>query len=241
MVQKLNASLESPPELEEPLPFFVYVIESPSASDAYWDRSERDVVKRALWLHDMHCSAELVTSAGMFRETLNEILTQARRTSVEQTLIIHISSHGNEEGLQLTNGDTLTWGDLRELLLPICRAVHNRLLLCMSGCGGYLAVSTTTRETQTEYPFYGMIGTLVKPEWSDTAVAYSTFYHLLAKGHKVIEAKNQMNEAAGLSGDTAFECILGYEPQIDYLQCLRRMRRLMRRIISGVEHRRTGS
>ncbi len=47
------------------------------------------------------------------------------------------------------------------------------------------------------YPFYAVVANSQKPLWSDTAVAYSTFYHLVAKGELLTDAVNAMCIASG--------------------------------------------
>jgi hypothetical protein len=48
-----------------------------------------------------------------------------------------------------------------------------------------------------KHPFFALIGNGGKPTWSDTAAAFIAFYHLLAKGHAVLDAVARMNKAAG--------------------------------------------
>jgi hypothetical protein len=47
------------------------------------------------------------------------------------------------------------------------------------------------------YPFYAIVANSGKPLWSDTAVAYSTFYHLLSKGEFIVNAVAAMRIASG--------------------------------------------
>ena len=47
------------------------------------------------------------------------------------------------------------------------------------------------------YPFYAIVANSEKPLWSDTAVAYSTFYHLLSKGEFITDAVDAMRIASG--------------------------------------------
>lgn len=58
-----------------------------------------------------------------------------------------------------------------------------------------------------------MVGNCGTPSWSDTAVAYLTFYHLLAKGRLIPEAVAAMSAASGDSRwlvETADESKQGY-------------------------------
>jgi len=52
--------------------------------------------------------------------------------------------------------------------------------------------------TKTEdLPYYAIVGSHGSPTWSETAVAYASFYHLLGKGEYVKEAVNAMRVASG--------------------------------------------
>ncbi len=50
---------------------------------------------------------------------------------------------------------------------------------------------------ESPLPFLALIGSWEKPTWSDTAVAFSAFYHRLHKGAHVKEAVLAMNVASG--------------------------------------------
>jgi hypothetical protein len=45
---------------------------------------------------------------------------------------MHLSLHGDGEGIVFSSGERLTWAELKELLVPINRATSGNLLLCMS-------------------------------------------------------------------------------------------------------------
>ncbi len=53
------------------------------------------------------------------------------------------------------------------------------------------------RDGDEPHPYLVMVGNHGSPTWSDTAVAYLTFYHLLAKGHTIIKAVGAMGASSG--------------------------------------------
>ena len=53
---------------------------------------------------------------------------------------------------------------------------------------------------KADHPFFSMVGHFGSPTWSETAVAFSTFYHLLAKEYYVYEAVEAMKVASGNDG-----------------------------------------
>jgi hypothetical protein len=50
------------------------------------------------------------------------------------------------------------------------------------------------------HPYFAMIGNIGSPSWSDTAVSYLAFYHLLAKGKTIPDSVEAMRIASGDSG-----------------------------------------
>ncbi len=111
--------------------------------------------------------------------------------------ILHISAHGNSEGIQLSDGTVIPWVVLRQLLYPINTALNNSLIVCLSCCEGYSGTRMAMFIEDEGYPFYAIVANSRKPFWSDAAVAYSTFYHLLAKGELIGNAVDAMRIASG--------------------------------------------
>jgi len=123
--------------------------------------------------------------------------------SVANTLpILHLSGHGGEKGIALTNGDLVTWARLRELLVPINESFHGYLLLCLSTCEGFQGIRMAVWPLDGPPPYLALVGTAGSPEWSDTAVAYSAFYHRLMRGASFQEALEAMRAASGHPGWT---------------------------------------
>ena len=48
-----------------------------------------------------------------------------------------------------------------------------------------------------DHPFFAIVGNSSKPTWPETAVAFATFYHLIANGHYVSDAVKAMCTASG--------------------------------------------
>lgn len=106
--------------------------------------------------------------------------------------LLHISAHGNSEGLQLSNDEVILWAELSELLIPINRALPSGLVVAMSCCEGYSAIRMAMRPEQAELPFHALVGSPEKPTWAETAVGFTTFYHQLAIGSHITDAVRAM-------------------------------------------------
>jgi hypothetical protein len=195
--------------------FFVYLIESPSEVDIYHNTSEGILLSQSLGLQQIPCSLRTAISQSAFEAALKIGLEEQMKIFPNFLPIIHISAHGNQEGIALSNGNLIAWGNLREDLLPINRALGNVLLLCMSCCHGYSAIRMTMEIGKTEHPFFCMVGPYGTTTWSETAVAFSTFYHLLAKEYYVREAVDAMKVA---SGNNSWVHTTAAKEQKDYIE-----------------------
>ena len=177
--------------------FFVYIIESPSAPDIYHGRSEGSLLTRAVELDRTPSVTRTVINREAFGAALTIGLPGVMKAHPALLPIIHISAHGASHGIQLSSGEEITWRELRQYLVPINESFGGVLLLCMSACEGYSACRMAMHEEDSPHPFFAMVGNFGKPAWSDTAVAYASFYHLLSKGRSVPEAVDGMNAACG--------------------------------------------
>jgi hypothetical protein len=180
-----------------PLRFFVYIIESPSAPDLYHGRSEGGLVSRAVQLDSIPSVTRTVINTTAFTAALQMGLPEVMKSFPGLLPIVHISAHGASHGIQLSSGDIVPWTTLRGLLTPINQSLDGILVLCMSACHGYSACQMAMQEGDRPHPYLAMVGNYGTPTWSDTAVAYSAFYHLLSKGHVIQSAVAGMIAASG--------------------------------------------
>ena len=182
---------------EERLKFFVFIIESPSSVDLYHRRSEGDIIQQAANLNQVSCIVKTTINYEAFEAALKIGLKQSMDIYPDSIPILHISAHGFSDGIQLSSGEIITWEQLANLLRPINQALNNSLVLCLSACEGYSGIRMAMTEEDEIFPYYAIVANGEKPLWSDTAVAYSTFYHLIAKGYFIRDAVNAMQTASG--------------------------------------------
>lgn len=205
---------------EKRIKFFVYIIESPSAPDLYHGRSEGGIIEKALNLHSIPCVTRVAISREAFIAAIKVGLSEEMKNFQGLLPIVHISAHGEANGLELSNGENITWPELGKFLLPINKALKGNLFVCMSSCEGFSACRMAMKTNSNEYPFFAVIGNTNTPTWSDTAIAYTSFYHLIAKGEYVMEAVKAMRVA---SGDKNFKTITATEAQKAYIDVIRKM------------------
>ena len=182
---------------EKKFHFFVYIVESPSAVDLYHQRGEGGVIQQAVRLNQLQCVHRLAVNRQAFEASLQIGLTEAMAATPNSVPILHISAHGFSEGIQLSSEEIIDWSTLKELLTPINKALEGNLIICMSTCEGYSGSRMAMLSEPDDFPFLALIGNGSKPTWPETAVAFSTFYHLLANNRYVTDAVDAMRVASG--------------------------------------------
>jgi len=204
---------------EQRFKFFVYHLESPSAPDLYHGRSEADMLRRAVGLNQIHCVTRTVISREAFEAGLKIGLPDEMQKQGDRFPVVHISAHGDQDGIELSNGDRLSWEEMRHVLAPVNEALKGGLLLCMSCCQGYSGARMAMYPDE-QFPFFAIVGSGSSPTWSDAAIAFATFYHLIAKGEYVTDAVAAMCTASGCADffyQTAVDARRGF---LDYLATL---------------------
>lgn len=196
--------------------FHVYVIESPSPIDLYKSRFEGNSLKETLKMSGIPSSYRLTVN----KEAFNAAFLVGMKEYLERSKtlpIIHISAHGNKDGLQLTDGQIVAWDELKELLCPVNRALKGLLIVSMSSCEGFNG--TRMAMDDDDFPFLAIIGNDANPTWSETNIGYSTFYHLFAKGEDPARAVEAMRIA---SGNKDFYLDLAIRARERYLAALKK-------------------
>ena len=155
---------------EQRTKFFVFVIESPSAPDLYHRRSEGDLVRQAVELNNLVCVVKTAISLQAFEACLKIGLVDAMKAHPDSIPLLHISAHGDGEGIQLSDGFCISWRDLREHLRPVNKALGGSLIVCMSSCKGYAGTRMAMFPSDPELPYFALIGCGGEPTWSETAV-----------------------------------------------------------------------
>jgi hypothetical protein len=198
--------------------FFVYILESPSHADFYASRSEGDLVAKAVALNGIPCVVRSVTSREMLERALRLGFYEEMLKHPNRVPILHLSAHGDSDGICLTDGTSVTWLELREYLKPFNQAFSGNLLLCMSSCEGYGACRMAKHPGDLDFPYGFIVANLGKPTWAEAAVAYAAFYHYLAAGQPIPDAISAMKAASGNDGFVCESAQASYESFIEYLK-----------------------
>jgi hypothetical protein len=199
--------------------YAVCIVESPSADDLFVDRCEGRVLREHLSLQGT--PAKYFVAAN--REKLSEAIAAVAKPMPEHGDVIpvlHISAHGDTTGIGLTDGTSASWSELLEALRILNETLDGRLIVCFSCCEGFSECAAAFRQDK---PFAAFVGSKAKPTWSQTAIGFATFYHLLRSGKSLSEAYEGM-KAASTHGEFA---ILNGETVVKMRETVKKLLRTM--------------
>jgi len=178
--------------------FVVFIVEAPSDLDLFVRRTESEIIQRFVELSNMPCVSNTAISSRVLTECLLTKLPQTMAQYPGHIPVLHISAHGNSEGIQLSMDDFLEWTQLREILKVVNKRLGGHLVLCMSSCEGYSAIRMAMYPEETEFPYFVLVGCGSTPTWSETTLGYQAFYHhLLNRGENIFVAADHMRSASG--------------------------------------------
>jgi hypothetical protein len=200
----------------------IYIIESPSLKDLEDDRKEGKALYESLLLADCDANYTIMESKKAFVKAIDHVIVDfyEKKGKFSAMPFIHISAHGNEDGIGLTNGEFLSWQEIRIELEKINQKIGyvmhvgdhskeiSRIVLCFSSCKGFNA--TKIYNNINPCPFQCVVGPKEDVLWSDALTAFITFYHLVNyKAFDFVSGTAQMNSSAGV--DNVFEIFVSPE------------------------------
>ncbi|MFA6958872.1 MAG: hypothetical protein WC538_23620 [Thermoanaerobaculia bacterium] len=187
--------------------FSVFIIESVQPDDLLVGRTEGRLLQAGLALIGLQCEYRLAVDPSTLGKSIGQFLRHAQAS--ESFPILHLSVHGNEDGIVLTSGVHFDWQSLRELLLPVNRVLGGNLFLSLSACHGASGCQMAM-STETDLPYRGLLSHFGPVGFADAAVAYTVFYHRLAMDARFDGAITSMRAAVD---DQNFALLQGDETQ----------------------------
>ncbi|MEZ9533141.1 hypothetical protein CSB62_16885 [Vibrio splendidus] len=192
--------------------FYVYVIESPSPQDLLNGSLEGRVLSESLNVSRIDSSYQLAVDEQTFEQAigsnLNSIFWQ---DNYKRTPILHISAHGNQEGIALTNGAFIPWENFRNRLSEINSHFNGNLLVSLSACHGAYASRLSGAFGLT--PYFALVGPTDITDLSDLAIGYSSFYHVIRKTWDLNQALNALKVS---SCNNSFDMVYGTQFDHNY-------------------------
>jgi hypothetical protein len=169
------------------------MIESSGPHDIYEGRSHGENLCRMLRLSGIEVEFRLAVNREQFFRALTELYNRTLQQSPQP--VLHLTAHGNNDGIALTSGEHISWAELGDLLIPINMSCGSRLFVAMSTCDGFNGYRMAMRLLLK--PYCTLLGPSQSVSWSDAAIGFATFYHLCGKDVAIPEAVSAMGLASG--------------------------------------------
>jgi hypothetical protein len=172
----------------------VFILESPNPIDLLQGRSEMQSLETICRLFEHEVVTFLVKSRQEFNDTIKYISTINLKAEPDSPICLHLSTHGNEDGLGFGE-DGMDWKDLFDVLQPLYKKISKNKsgnILVISACGA--GQQKLTREFTDSHKNGSLIHRLsIKPPkyvfvtaeeevtWQDAVVSWTILYRKLAE------------------------------------------------------------
>jgi hypothetical protein len=172
----------------------VFILESPNPIDLLQGRSEMQSLETICRLFEHEVVTFLVKSAQEFYDAINYISTINIKEALDSPICIHLSTHGNEDGLGFGK-DGIDWKDLFDILQPLYKKLSKNKagnILIISACGAgqqKLTIEFTNAHQNgsilhkllNKPPKYVFVTAEEEVTWQDAVVSWTILYRKLAE------------------------------------------------------------
>lgn len=203
--------------MELKVSYKVYIIESLSAVDIQTEKKyEGRILSEILMLQEISVEYSQIKDKTGFIEAIErikmQILSQYQNIHINNSFtlpILHLSCHGNKDGIEFTD-EFIKWDELYAVLLLLSDAFVdidvdvNPLLLVMSVCEGLYALllDEIAQKLSKKSPFAFLIANKEKIYWEDTIVAFSVlYYNLILRDIEWDVSVDRMNNSIDMKSD----------------------------------------
>ena len=212
----------------------VHIIESPSPDDFLDDRREGHALRSALAHAQIPAELYTVVDEERFFSAIGKIIGYHHNRDQKNDIpIVHLSMHGNDACVALTNGKEFQWDVLGAAIGLANSTLGETLLVAMSTCHGFKAIEMARVEGKP--PFLALVGPTDVVAWRDTVAAFVAFYHYLVRSEgKITDATNVMNSVLARQ-NPLFNMASGYEVQASFKAQIKNPKTLRERIVAAEE------
>jgi hypothetical protein len=156
--------------------FSVFVAESVQSVDFYEGRTDGFAANELLKIQQVRTSYKIVFD----KDHLARAIGDARAGDFQ---VLHISAHGDNRGISLTDGNFVTWLDLAELLTTFGGVPNKagRILVVSSCMGGYVGLSKALQKRKVAFRF--LFGSTARAGvgFTHSCLAWSILYNRLVE------------------------------------------------------------
>lgn len=201
--------------------FYVHIIESPAPADLQEGRREGTLISEGLRLIGIFSCCYLAVNKNEFMNSLYTPMADAT-TKYQKYPILHISAHGDDKGIELTDRSRINWNELKEIIKPINMLLQGQFVICLSSCRGFTGCKMAM-EMERDVPFGAIVGPLIDIPWDESAIAFMVFYNRLVKDGNAYTAVWAMNAASGGIKAVNFDTITGVHARASFLRELEKI------------------
>lgn len=167
----------------------LYIVESLRKGETKTGYALYEDLKLQQYLHkDVTVDYRSIQSKSEWDILMDEILTKCNTEEIYP--ILHLEIHGNEQGIQFSNGETCTLEETGEQFRKINIATGCNLFLTMGVCKGLYVLLDAHLEKPM--PFCGVIGSFEKLIAGDIQLRYAAFYESFFSTFNITEAYVQL-------------------------------------------------
>lgn len=151
----------------------VFIAESVSPADFYIGQTDGRAAFEVVRLHQVRCEYRVVLDRLRLKKAVREALNG-------DFGVFHLSCHGADDGVRLSDRTDLSWTELAEILKPL--ASVDRLLVMASCSGGYAGLGTELRKAGAVFGY--VFGSTAEEgvAFTHSCLAWSVLYNRLIEG-----------------------------------------------------------
>ncbi|MEX1039319.1 MAG: hypothetical protein WDZ51_01730 [Pirellulaceae bacterium] len=190
----------------------VLIIDSPSPEESAIGLNEGSTLVAHLenaGIEHVYCQAK---NREEFRNAVAHRKFQQQH-GFQVTQILHLSCHGNRDGISLSEGSFLTWEQLASELRPLHEVCPNGLGVCLTSCFGAYGIKMAEVLSPIQVPFTWLIGTRRPLRVLDVCVAFPVLYNCYLRGDS---PKNSIALLQQICSDDEIQMIYGPTTQQIY-------------------------
>jgi hypothetical protein len=131
-----------------------------------------------------------IESKENFFTTIELILSDFNQNGLP--CFLHIDCHGDEEGIELKNGDCIDWEEFRSGFRDLYISTGKNLIICMSACKGFHASKMVVHSESC--PYHAICGSFEDIGFAESENGYLAFYRTLIQDKSIIEAIDEVNK-----------------------------------------------
>lgn len=150
------------------------------------------IVQRVVVSSHVPCPIIECNSQAEFLGTLDRLHVNAANG---QKILLHFDCHGNTDGIQMGN-EFVAWAEFAPKLEAINHRMDGDLVLNLSACKGIHGIKAVD-PLRTGDPFFGIIGPMKSPTFSEANNINEKFYFKLTGGTDMSTIVKEINAETG--------------------------------------------